>query len=90
MARALRNDILAIENAGAKMKFQIRYRAPAGINTAIAKMITEMMTAVISFVSAFDFLFMLVLLEFINKKGDCVPSGNTDEEIIASDRYLSL
>ena len=58
MARALRNDILAIENAGVKIKFQIRYRALAGISIAIAKMITEIITAVISFVSAFDFLFM--------------------------------
>ena len=58
IARALRNDIFAIENAGAKMKFQMRYRALAGISTAIAKMITEIITAVISFVSAFDFLFM--------------------------------
>jgi hypothetical protein len=73
MARALRNDILAIENAGAKIKFQIRYRALAGISTAIAMMITEMVTAVSSCMRPLVFLFIVFLLKKLIKKGTNVP-----------------
>lgn len=62
MAMALRNVIFAIEKAGAKIKFQIRYRALAGISTAIAMMSTEMVTAVISCMRPLVFLFIVFSL----------------------------
>jgi hypothetical protein len=73
MARALRNDIFAIENAGAKMKFQMRYRALAGISTAIAMMITEMVTAVSSCMRPLVFLFIVFLLKKLIKRGQMSP-----------------